>query len=118
MATLKRFTLNGTVFYPSEVDTTVEKKGEVKEMISGATRFFLKAHKRTWVLTWNKIPDSLVQSIRAIYLLTSSFTAKDEWDTSYTVLCLPGGFNHKLDAASIGLNGIEYYDVTLTIQEA
>lgn len=115
--TVKKFTLNGAVFNPSKIETTPEKKGEVKEMIDGTTRFFYKSTKRKWTITWDKIPDALVQSIRTIYLLTTAFTAKDEWDTSFTVLTLPGAFKHTLDATSIGLNGTEYFDVTLEIQE-
>lgn len=115
---LKQFTLNGTVFHPSKIETTVDKVGEVKQMISGKTRFFHKAHKRKWTITWDGISDTMMQTIRTIYLLTTTFTAKDEWDTSYTVLCLPGGFKHTLSGDRIGLNGVEYFDVTLEIQEA
>ncbi len=116
--TTKVIVLNGTNFYPTNVATGVEKKGEVKEMVDGSTRFFHKAHKRTWDLSWNKVDSSWVSTIRTIYLLTTSFTLTDEFGTSYTVLCLPGGFKHTLDAGSIGLNGNEYYDVNLTLQEA
>lgn len=115
---LKRVTLNGTVYNPSKVETTVDKIGEVKVMINGTTRFFHKAHKRKWSISWEGIPDATVQALRTIYLLTTSFTFKDEWDTSYTVLCLPGGFKHTLAGDRIGLNGIEYYDVSFDIQEA
>lgn len=115
--TVKKFTLNGTVFNPSKIETTPDKKGEVKEMIDGTTRFFYKSTKRKWTITWDKIPDALMQSIRSIYLITTPIVAKDEWDVSFTVLTLPGAFKHTLDAKSIGLNGIEYFDVSLEVQE-
>lgn len=117
MPTARYVTINGTQFNPSNISRDVEKRGTVLEMASGKTRYFHRAHKSKWTLTWNNVREDYVTTIRALYLLTTSFTYTDEESTSYTVLCTPGGFRTELDAGSVSLTGTKYYTVELTLTE-
>lgn len=109
----KRVTIGGTTFYPSTVDVTEERIGDTERMADGTLRFWHRAFKNTWTLTWNKLPESSLTSLRAKYRVTTSFTFNDENNTNWTVISTK--FDTKLSV--IGLNGIIYYDVTLELQE-
>jgi methionyl-tRNA formyltransferase len=111
--------LNATTFYPADIEETREKIGTEIAAANGARRFAHRAEKRSWTLTWNRVTAAVRTQIRAVHVLTTTFTYIDEAGTSFTVLCLPGAYR-----SSIGLIGMPggvltlYYNVTLTIHEA
>lgn len=109
--------LNGVVFKPSSIDRKEDKIGDSKVMANGYKRFYHRAFKNQWQIAWNGVTTDVLNNVRAIYRLTSTFTFVDEQGNSYTVLCLPGGFSSTLDAANISINNVVRYDVQLTIDE-
>lgn len=110
--------LNGVQFKPSNIDNSDDKVGDLKIMVNGKKRFYHRAFKRQWQISWNGVSTTVLNSIRAIYRLTSTFTFIDEQGASFTVICLPGNFSSTLDATNISIKNVVYYDVKLTIDEA
>lgn len=113
--TTKRYSINGTNFYPTTVEVTEEPIRDTQRMLDGTLRIWHRAFKNTWNLTWTNLPESYVAAIRALYRTTATMTLINENDESFTVVTT--AFNTTLSADNISLSGIIHYDVTLELQE-
>lgn len=109
--------MNGTAFYPSTIERTVKKIGQLFVMANGSKRFLYRNTKNEWVLSWTTVPESALANIRAIHNLLTSFAYIDEFGVSRTVICTDDDYSETLDAAKININGTFYYDVSITLQE-
>ena len=109
--------MNGVAFNPTSVETEVEKIGESRRMVDATLRYYHRAFKSKWTITWNALPESKFAAIQTIGLLTTSFTFIDYASVSHTVMVLPGGFKHTIDATSVDHAGIKRYTITLTLDE-
>lgn len=114
----KVYTMNGVAFYPTDITIDEDRKGVVKEMADGSTRFFHKAFKKKWTMTWSNARESVLTQVKTLRALTTSFTLIDAFGVSHTVILLPASVQYVHSAGSIALNGIEYYNITLTVQES
>lgn len=109
--------MNGTQFNPTSIDTEEEKIGEGKRMADGTLRYYHRGFKNKWTITWSRIRESYLPSIRAIAVLTASFTFTDYAGTAWTVAVLPGGFTHTLNADGVDAAGLKRYDITLVLDQ-
>jgi hypothetical protein len=110
--------MNGSNFYPTSIERTEEKIGQEFTMANGTRRFFWRATKNTWVLTWEGLHESSLAAIRAIYNLGTSFGYVDEFGTTYTVICTTEPYTTQLEANRISMNGTFYYSsVSITLKE-
>jgi hypothetical protein len=113
---VKRVTLGGTTFYPTEIGTEDVRIADGPErMLNGRLRLWHRAFKKTFKLSWKSLPESLLSSIRSKYRVTSSQTYNDESSTNYTVVTI--SMSEKLSAEQLSLAGVFYYDVDLELQE-
>ena len=116
MTTLKRVLLNGTTFYPSEVQMDDIRIADGPDrMIDGTLRMWHRAFKRKWKLTWNSVPESILPAIRSIYRTTTSFTFNDVDNVNYTVVSTDK--SETLSAEQLSISGVFYYNVDLALEE-
>jgi len=108
--------LNSVTLAPTTLETTVTKIGETKRMANGAMRFFYRASKRSWTLSWENAPASIIANAYSAYTVNTSTTFVDEYGTSYTVVS-SSDFSVTLDASAIASNGTFYYSASFTIEE-
>jgi hypothetical protein len=112
-------TLNGTTFYPSNVEEDLEKYGAELRAKSGKRRWIHRAHKRSWKLSFDDVPLSVLTALRTVATLTTTFTFVDENANSYTVLCTEAPLSSGI--TTIGTQaGVQVllYSPTLQIYEA
>jgi len=113
-------TLNGTTFYPSNIEPEHEKIGEsIGPAMNGARRWAHAADKRKWTITWTRVPLATLTAVRAIFALTASFTFVDENGASATVFCEAGALRSSVGELGL-VSGAQviYYDITLQLTEA
>lgn len=109
--------LNGTQVNPSELDAKDDDKiGESRRMGDGTLRYYHRAFKSEWTLTWNGVKETFVPPLRTIGRLTTSFTFIDYDSVAHTVIILPGGFTRKLSAEKVSPN-MKRWDVTMVLTE-
>lgn len=108
--------LNGTSFKPKSIDIDEERVGIEFQAVNGARRYAHRAIKRTWKIAWEGIQVAVVNQIRAVNALTTSFTYIDESAASFTVLCGPNALT--VGTPTISGDGTIYYSASLTIKEA
>ena len=109
--------LNGSQFNPSEVDSKDDEKiGDSRRMGDGTLRYYHRAFKSEWTITWNGLKEAYVPALRTIARLTTSFTFVDYEGVSHTVVILPGGFSRKLSAEKVS-PGVKRYDISMTLTE-
>ena len=109
--------LNGVQFNPTSVESEEERIGESRRMGDGTLRYYHRAFKSKWTITWEKVRESYVPAIRTISRLLTTFTFIDHEGTSHTVMVLPGGFKTTLHADGVDMVGIKRYTITLAIDE-
>lgn len=109
--------MNSQAFNPTSVEVNEDKIGESRRMGNGTLRYYHRAFKNEWTITWTSLRENFVPAIRTIAKLTSSFTFTDYDGVSYTVLVLPGGFKVSVSADKVDGSGIKRYDVTLVLSE-
>ena len=110
-------TMNSVSFNPTSVDYEQEKIGESRRMGDGTLRYYHRATKAKWTITWTAVKETYLTAIRNIAALNTSFTFIDHNGTSYTVIVLPGGFKHTLTADKVDAIGVKRYDITLTLSQ-
>lgn len=118
MATLKRVILNSVTLYPSAIDVEdvrITLDGSPYRMLAGNLRMHHVAFKKKWTLQWTNLPETSIAAIRALYRTTTSITFNDEDNNSYTVVTTE--FSTNLSADNISLQGIIYYNVSLSLEE-
>lgn len=109
--------MNGSQFNPTAVDTEDDKVGDSRRMADATLKYYHRAFKGKWTITWEGLRETYLPAIRTISRLTTAFTFIDYESVSHTVLVLPGGFTHKLSADKVDKNGLKRYDVTLVLDE-
>lgn len=109
--------MNGVEFNPSEVEIKDDEKiGDSRRMGDGTLRYYHRAFKGQWSITWNGVKETFIPAIRAIGRLTTSFTFIDYDGVSHTVIILPGNFSRSLTAEKVTPD-TKRYDVSLTLDE-
>lgn len=109
--------LNGQQLRPSSIERTATKVGTSQRMADGTLRYFHRANKSSWTITWEGVTEDILTIVRNVYTLTTSFTFIDEQATSFTVLCEGDALKYTLSATKIALGGHKRYDVTLTVNQ-
>ncbi len=109
--------MNGVTFNPTSVEYEDEKIGESLRMGDGTLRYYHRAFKGKWSISWSNVKETSVTPIRAISRLTSSFTFTDHEGNSFTVMVLPGGAKFSLSADGVDNAGVKRYNVDLTLDE-
>lgn len=120
-ATLNSVSFAGGVFdaetvrrAPQKIIPKPRKIGDVVEGADGTQNFMQRAQKSDWELRWEQVPETTRAAVRAIFDLSTTFTAVLPSGT-YTVQC------HKEDYTEdpvLTIPGpIDYYDVTLIIHQ-
>jgi hypothetical protein len=113
----KQVVINGTAYTPNNVQVEETKIGTEWEAGDGSYHFAHRANKRTWRLSWKRVPVATRTSIRGIYTLVGTFPFVDEdAGSAVTVACPPGGFRSSIGLIAPGVT--LYYDVELTLREA
>ena len=109
-------TLNGVTFYAKDIEESIERVGKDIQAANGARRFAYRARKRVWKITFDGITITVLNQLRTVHGLTTTFTYVDENAVSYTVFC---GADALQNARPVILqNGDIEYTATLTIREA
>lgn len=109
--------INGVQVNPSALDAKPDEKiGESRRMGDGTLRYYHRAFKGEWTLTWNGVQEAYLPALRTVARLTTSFTFIDYDSVSHTVMILPGGFTAKLSAEKVS-PGIKRWDVTMVLSE-
>jgi regulatory protein YycH of two-component signal transduction system YycFG len=81
-------TLNGTAFATCrDVSAEYAKIGSAYEAADGTRRFAQRAMKNRFVLRFDNLTISQLNSLRTIQALTTSFAYVNGHGTSYTVIC-------------------------------
>lgn len=109
-------TLNGTTFYPSDIQRRTKRTGTLTVAANGARTWTQRGTKQEFVVSWRLVDNTIRAAIQTIANLTTTWTFVDENGASYTVQCE----GEPIDAA-VGLidgAGDPLYDVTLTFFEA
>lgn len=117
--------LNGVIFSgspsdlsapcaPKGVEHTRKKIGPTVEGIDGTANYFHRAHKRGWVIAWEDAPMATVTEVETIFLLTTTFTYRDENGVALTVQC-DSRDDMVSSISSISGDGTAYYNITLAI---
>lgn len=114
---VKVVSLGGVSFYPTEIETEDVRIGEGPvRMLGGALRFWHRAFKKKWTLSWNSIAESNVPNIRTRYRQTTTQTYIDQDSNSYTVVTT--GYKETISAENISLPGTYYYNIELSFEES
>lgn len=108
--------LNGTTFYPSNINESYTKAGRELAAADGTLNLVLRGAKSSWDLTWERATAATRTSVKAIAQLTSTFTFTDEFGTSYTVAVPLEGFSSSISLIA-GSGPDLYYDVTLKLRQ-
>ncbi|MCC7267060.1 MAG: hypothetical protein IT546_06930 [Caulobacteraceae bacterium] len=112
-------TLNGTTFYPSDIEEEADKIGRELEAADGSRRFVHRANKRAWSIAFDRVPLATLTALRTIYGLTTTFAFVDENANAYTVYCPPGALS-----SSVGMLATEagaqvlYYNCSRSLKQA
>lgn len=109
--------LNGTTLNPTDVNYSEDKYEISKRMADASLRVAHRANKGKWELSWTNVHESKVNTIRAFYRIVGQMTFVNEFNESFTVVCPAGGFSAALSAENVAMNGIKYYNVSLTLEE-
>lgn len=109
--------MNSVQFNPTSVEYEEEKIGESRRMGDGTLRYYHRSIKRKWTITWTGLRETYLAAVKSIAALTTSFTFVDYDGVSYTVLILPGGYKHSLNADKVDGLGVKRYDITITLDE-
>lgn len=106
--------LNGSAFAFTEIEDQLDKIGVEHVSLNGTRSFLHRAAKGAWTISWAAIDTSTKNQVRALFLLTSTFTFVNEDGTNYTVYVPPGGYK-----ATRILRGdlAPYWSVTLQIKQ-
>jgi hypothetical protein len=111
-------TLNGTTFYPSDIAIEVQRVGVSFQALDGTRRTAYRASKRNITMEWKQVSLTILNQLRVIAALTTTFTFVDENSTSMTVFCPSGETALKSNVAAILPDNSVEYDATLTLWEA
>lgn len=109
-------TLNSQVLAPTTINLTITKVGEQMRMADGTLRFFYRSSKRSWELSWENAPLSIIGGAYAAYNVNTTTTLIDEFGASWNVLIV-GEFSQELSAESIGVDGTFYYNASFTVEQ-
>jgi hypothetical protein len=101
----------------SDLEEEIEVFGTEHFSPRGDLTLIESGQKLRWTITWDKIPKTTRDAVRALSRLSRTFTFIDPDGVSYTVQCPQQG-RYK---SGIGINGADntklYYGVTLVIWE-
>lgn len=114
---VKVITLNGTNFYPTNIERTKKRIATVRRMVDGTLKTYHRTYKSEWSITWDNLPEGSLAAIQTISELNTSFAFVDEFSTSFTVMATPDDFSYSFDAGDISIGGTIYYSATLTLHQ-
>lgn len=110
--------INSVTFYPSDISMDTRVTGVMFEALDGSRRASRRNKKLDITLTWNKVSLTILNQVRALAALTTTFTLVDENGTSYTVLCPVDTNPLSSSVADVLQGGTVEYNVTLQVIEA
>jgi hypothetical protein len=106
--------LDSLLIYPSNIDVSEEKIGEEKRMDDGTLRFFLRAIKHTFTLSWDAVEASWLPLLRA-KSDAGELTYTDEVGSTFDAIVI--SFDHTLSADKIDKDNTYRYDITMVFKE-
>jgi hypothetical protein len=112
-------TLNGTSFYPSDIQVEFTKVGVSLVADNGSRRFVHRLsgatpiNKLNWVLSWERVTETVRGQIGVIANLSTTFTYVDQHAVSYTVQTEESAFTSSI--AFVAAGAVLYYNVELRI---
>lgn len=112
--------LNGSAFYPSNIQETITRIGTGTVARNGTRRFQHRGFKRRFDLTWKDAPESVLIALRTIAVLTTTFAFVHTNGVSYTVQCEDDVLQADVAFVGAGPGGapVLYYSIKLTLYEA
>jgi hypothetical protein len=113
----KQITLNGVVYYPTRINQTIAKRAKDFDLMDGSKRLAVKSVKRRWEIEWNLVQESTVAALNTLANLTAAFPVIDAFGVGYSGIILSENYTMTHDATNIASNGIEYFIVSLTVDE-
>lgn len=109
--------LNGVTFAKcKDVQESDIKIGVAFQALNGARRFAQRAQKSTFVLSFEGMTITQLNTLRAIQALTTTFAYVDGHGVSTTVLCQDEPLD--ISTPTIDSNSDIWYDASLTVYEA
>jgi hypothetical protein len=126
MAAALPIRLNGVIFSGSPSNTAtpcapigiqeaIKKIGTLIIGRDGTRNWMHRSVKTGWAIRWEDAPEATKAAIKTIFLLSTTFTYRDETGTAYTVQCDEDDLTS--DVSTIGENET-YYSITLQIWQA
>lgn len=107
--------LNGITLKPTEITLEEVPISTIDRMADGTLKKAQKAIKKKWTLSWSKLTENSITTIRNIYRTTTAITYIDEFGVSTSVLTT--SFNIKHFAGDMTFQFEKFYDVELLIEE-
>lgn len=103
-------------YRPMAIEVSVEKIGKVIVAANGNRTWVHQSIKRTWTISWEKASETTRAALRALHLLTTTFTFTDQFGTSYTVQTEADDL--KENTAHSDRANAYFYDLTLIVRQA
>jgi hypothetical protein len=127
MAAALPIRLNGIIFSgspgnlaapcaPIAIEPILDKVGTLIKGRDGTRNWMQRGTERGWTIRWEDAPVATRDTLEAIYLLTATFTYRDEHGDAYTVQTEGGGWTES--TGSIDASGNVFYAITLQIWKA
>jgi uncharacterized protein YacL (UPF0231 family) len=110
--------LNSVSFNPSDISFDQKRIGINFQAINGARRTVYRGTKRDISINWKQVSLTVLNALRTIALLSTTFTLTDENGTNYTVFCPADEVCLTSNVATILADNTVEYDVTLKVWEA
>jgi len=107
--------LDSLIIHPSSINVEEERIGEEKRMADGTLRFFQRAIKLKWTLTWDSLDESWFTSLKGKGNSNDVIVYQDEFGDTYNTLARE--FTHDLSAEKISLDNTYHYDITIVLKE-
>ncbi len=101
---------------PISIQEAIKKIGTLIIGLDGTRNWMHRGVKSGWAIRWEDAPEATRAAIKTIFLLTSTFTYRDETGIAYTVQCDEDDFTS--ETGTIAPDGTVYYSITLQIWQA
>lgn len=113
--------LNGTTFYPSDIQQQIYRIGVLLESANGDRTWVQRLdgssnpiRKREWAISWDDVGETVRAAVETIVLLGTTFAFVDVHSVSRTVQCEAD--DYKESVSYIDGTGAPLYTVNLTIR--
>lgn len=109
--------LNSVQYRPSTISRTITIVGGSTRMASGRLRTYIRAKKSSWSISWKGATETVLNQLKTLAALNTTFTFVDDQGTSFTVLFDGDVLQIELAGETISIAGLKYYELSITINE-